>query len=84
VLAEFEDEPTGYASAKARQNYAGTSSMTRACGTSRVVAARYVRNNRLADALQVQVMGAITGLAGARAYYDRQRAREVGHNAALR
>jgi transposase len=84
VLAEFGDDPTRYGSAKARKNYAGTSPVTRASGKSKVVAARYVRNNRLADALQIQALGAINGSPGARAYYDRQRAREAGHNAALR
>ncbi|WP_433855074.1 IS110 family transposase [Streptomyces kronopolitis] len=54
VLAEFEDDPTRYASAKARKNYAGTSPITRASGKVRTVQARFVRNNRLADALQRQ------------------------------
>ncbi|MFD6327133.1 IS110 family transposase, partial [Streptomyces sp. NPDC058442] len=47
VLAEFGDDPTRYASAKARKNYAGTSPVTRASGKSHTVQARYVRNNRL-------------------------------------
>ncbi|WP_285702201.1 IS110 family transposase, partial [Actinomadura sp. NBRC 104412] len=81
VLAEFGDDPTRYASAKARRNYAGTSPITRASGKRKVVAARFVRNNRLADAAHTQAMGAINGSPGARAYYDRQRARQVGHNA---
>lgn len=84
VLAEFGDDPTRYASAKARKNYAGTSPITRASGKSKIVAARFVRNDRLADALQAQAMSAINTSPGARAYYDRQRARETGHNAALR
>lgn len=43
VLAEFGDDPTRYASAKARKNYAGTSPITRASGKSHTVQARYVR-----------------------------------------
>ncbi|MCX4515988.1 transposase [Streptomyces sp. NBC_01619] len=58
VLAEFGDDPTRYSSAKARKNYAGTSPVTRASGKSHNVQARYVRNNRLADALQRQAFSA--------------------------
>jgi transposase len=84
VLAEFGDDPTRYASAKARKNYAGTSPITRASGKSRSVQARFVRNNRLADALQSQAFSALNASPGARRYYDKQRAREVGYNPALR
>jgi transposase len=84
VLAEFGDDPTRYASAKARKNYAGTSPVTRASGKSHTVQARYVRNNRLADALQRQAFCALQASPGARRYYDKQRAREAGYNPALR
>lgn len=84
VLAEFGDDPTRYASAKARKNYAGTSPVTRASGKSHTVQARYVRNNRLADALQRQAFGALRASPGARRYYDKQRDREAGYNPALR
>jgi transposase len=84
VLAEFGDAPDRYASAKSRKNYAGTSPVTRASGKSRVVAARFIRNHRLADALHAQAFAALSGSPGARAYYDQQRAREAGHAAALR
>jgi transposase len=50
VLGEFGDDPDRYADAKARRNYAGTSPITRASGTKKVVLARYVRNARLIDA----------------------------------
>lgn len=76
--------PTRYASAKARKNYAGTSTITRASGKSHTVQARYVRSNRLADALQTHAFGALRVSPGARRYYDRQRARKVGYNPALR
>ncbi|GAA5021585.1 IS110 family RNA-guided transposase [Streptomyces siamensis] len=84
VLAEFGDDPERYASAKARKNYAGTSPVTRASGKSHTVQARYVRNNRLADALQTQAFCALRASPGARRYYDKQRAREIGYNPALR
>ena len=40
-----------YASGKARKNYAATSPITRASGKKKVVAARFVHNDRLVDAL---------------------------------
>jgi transposase len=84
ILAEFGDAPGRYASAKARKNYAGSSPITRASGRSKIVLARFTRNNRLADALQSQALSALTASPGARAYYDKQRTRGLGHNAALR
>jgi hypothetical protein len=84
VLAEFGDDPHRYLDAKARKNYAGTSPITRASGTKRVVLARHVRNRRLADALYLQAFCALTSSPGARAYYDAQRARGATHHQALR
>ncbi len=84
LLAEFGDDPARYASAKARKNYAGTSPITRASGRKKTVAARYVHNNRLLDALMSQAFAALTASPGARGCYDRQRARGAGHNPALR
>jgi transposase len=84
VLAESGDADGRYASAKARKNYAGSSPITRASGRSKVVLARFVRNDRLADALQSQALSALTASPGARTYYDKQRERGLGHNAALR
>ena len=46
--------------------------------------ARFVHNDRLVDALQMQAEAAVLHDAGVRAYYDELRAREMGHNAALR
>jgi len=84
VLAEFGDGHNRYASAKARKNYAATSPITRASGKKRVVAARFVHNDRLIDALMTQAFSALTASPGARAYYDRQRARGANYNAAMR
>jgi hypothetical protein len=84
VLAEFGDDPKRYADAKARKNYAGTSPITRASGTKKAVLARHVRNDRLGDAVHQWALGALRGSAGARAYHDATRARNIGHHAALR
>ena len=84
VLAEFGDDPTRYASAKARKNYAGTSPITRASGKKKVALARFIHNDRLIDALMTQAFSALRLSPGARAYYNRQRARGASHNAALR
>ena len=84
VLAEFGDDRTRFADAKARKNYAGTSPITRASGRKKLVLARYARNTRLGDAVQQWAFGSLKGSPGARAYYDALRARNIGHQAALR
>ena len=84
VLAEFGDDPHRYRDAKARKNYAGTSPITKASGTKKIVLARYARNHRLADALQQWAFSSMRGSPGARAYYDALRDRKIGHRAALR
>jgi hypothetical protein len=81
VLAEFGDDPTRYAGARSRKNYAGTSPITKASGKKQIVLAR---NDRLADALHQQAFCALTASPGARAYYDTLLARGTGHHAALR
>jgi len=50
VLAEFGDDPHRYADPKSRKNYAGTSPITKASGTRRVVLTRVAVNKRLRDA----------------------------------
>ena len=84
VLGEFGDDPDRYASGKARKNYAATSPITRASGKKKVVAARFIRNDRLTDALMAQAFAALNASPGARALYDAERARGAGHNPALR
>jgi len=84
VLGEFGDDPERYADAKARKNYAGTSPITRASGTKKVVLARYARNRRLGDALQQWAFCSLRGSPGATAYYRQLRNRKIGHQAALR
>lgn len=84
VLGEFGDDPTRYADARARRNYAGTSPITKASGKGRVVLARFARNTRLADACYQWAFSSLTGSPGARAFYDRHRARGKTHTQALR
>ena len=84
VLAEFGDDPRRYADGKARRNYAATSPITRASGKKKVVAARFIHNGRLVDALNAQAFAALNASPGARAFYDQQRAKGTEHNDALR
>src|SRR5215831_20923261 len=69
VLAEFGDDPGRYHDARARRNYAATSPITRASGKRKVVAARFVHNDRLVDALNAQAFAALNASPGARACY---------------
>jgi transposase len=84
ILGEFGDDPHRYADAKSRKNYAGTSPITKASGTKKVVLARYARNRRLGDALQQWAFCSLRGSPGAKAYYHQLRDRKIGHEAALR
>ena len=84
ALAEFGDDRTRFADAKARKNYAGTSPITRASGTRRMVLSRVARNRWLNDACYLWSFAAITHSLGARRYYDQLRGRHKSHNEALR
>jgi transposase len=84
VLAEFGDDPRRYRDGKARRNYAATSPITRASGKKKVVAARFIHNDRLVDALSAQAFASLNASPGARACYDQLRARGIEHNDALR
>jgi transposase len=84
VLGEFGDDPHRYADGKARRNYGGTSPITRASGKKKVVAARFIHNDRLVDALNAQAFASLNASPGARALYDELRARGIEHNDALR
>ena len=72
------------ADGKCRRNYAGTSPLTRASGKKKVVAARFIHNDRLVDALNAQAFASLNASPGARALYDELRARGIEHNDALR
>jgi transposase len=84
VLGEFGDDVHRYADGKARKNYAATSPITRAPGKKKVVAARFIHNDRLLDALMAQAFASLNASPGARAFYDRLRNRGIEHNDALR
>jgi transposase len=84
VLGEFGDDPRRYTDGKARRNYAATSPITRASGKKKVVAARFIHNDRLVDALNAQAFAALKASPGARAFYDDLRSRGIEHNDALR
>jgi len=84
VLGGFGDDAHRYRDAKARKNYAGTSPITRVSGKRKTISARFVRTDRLIDALMQQAFSALSVSPGARAYYDGLRARKEGHYAALR
>jgi hypothetical protein len=84
ILGEYGDAPGRYASAKARKNYAGTSPLTIQSGKRKTVHARYIRNRHLIDALHAQALSSLSASPGARAFYDELRAREIGHDDAMR
>jgi hypothetical protein len=84
MLGEFGDDPNRYADAKSRKNSAGTSPITRASGKRKVALARFVRNRRLADALDQAAFCSISSSAGARAFYDQRRAAGNSHHKTLR
>jgi transposase len=84
VLGEFGDDPRRYADGKSRKNYGGTSPITRASGKKKVVAARFIHNDRLLDALMAQAFASLNASPGARAFYDQQRAKGLDHRDALR
>jgi transposase len=84
VLGEFGDDPDRYDSGKARKNYVVTSPLTRASGKKKTVTARFIRNDRLIDALMAQALAALSTSPGAWVLYDGERARGMEHNPALR
>ncbi len=84
VLGEFGDDPQRYADAKSRKNYGGTSPITRASGKKKVVAARFIHNDRLLDALMAWAFASLNASPGARAFYDQQRTKGLQHRDALR
>lgn len=84
ILGEFGDDPDRYADAKSRRNYAATSPITIASGKTEIVAARWIRNNRLYDAAMQWAFCSITASPGCRAFYDQRRANHDTHRQAIR
>jgi transposase len=84
VLAEIGDDPARFETARDLKAYAGAAPVTRASGKSHLVMHRRVKNHRLAAAGYNWAFAALSHSPGARAHYDRRRARGDGHAAALR
>ena len=84
VLGESGDDPTCYANAKARKNYAGNAPITRRSGKWEARNRRVARNRWLADATFLWARSALSAPPGARRYYDQLRARNKTDNVALR
>jgi transposase len=84
VLSEFGDDRTRFAHPKSRKNYAGSSPITKASGTRRVVLARMARNRRLAAACHQWAFSALKSSVGAHHYYRALRQRGKTHHQALR
>ncbi len=84
VLGESGDDPTCYANAKARKNYAGNAPITRRSGKWEARNRRVARNRWLADATFLWARSALSASPGARRYYDQLRARNKTDNVALR
>ncbi|TMQ81280.1 IS110 family transposase [Actinomadura soli] len=84
ILGEIGDDPARFSDIAGLRGFAGTAPITRASGKSKIVSARHIRNDRLADACHWWAFAAITKSLGARAHYDRRRAAGDTHNAALR
>ncbi|GAA4511528.1 IS110 family transposase [Nonomuraea ferruginea] len=84
ILGELGDDEQRFTDVAGLRGFAGTAPITRASGKMKIVSARYIRNQRLADACHWWAFAAITKSRGARAHYDQRRATGDSHNAALR
>lgn len=84
LLGEIGDDHARFADIAGLRGFAGTAPITRASGRMKIVSARHIRNQRLADVCHWWAFAAITKSPGARAHYDRRRAAGDSHNAALR
>lgn len=84
ILGEIGDDHDRFTDARGLKAYAGSAPVTRASGRIRSVTTRRIKNQRLAAAGYVWAFSALTASPGARAHYDRRRARGDGHVAAQR
>ncbi|WP_433505483.1 IS110 family transposase [Pseudonocardia halophobica] len=84
ILGEIGDDRARFVDARALKAYAGSAPITRASGRVRSVTTRRIKNQRLAAAGYVWAFSSLTASAGARAHYDRRRARGDAHVAAQR
>jgi hypothetical protein len=85
IAGEIGERPEVFATPNALQCYAGKAPITRRSGRSQfVVAHRLARNRWLCDAVQQWAFCSLRWSGWAREFYDTQRARGKGHNAAVR
>jgi transposase len=85
IAGEIGERPEVFATPNALQCYAGKAPITRRSGKSQfVVATRMARNRWLCDAVQQWAFCSLRCSGWAREFYDAQRARGKGHNAAVR
>ena len=76
--------PAATSARRTARTTAAPSPITRASGKKKVVAARFIHNDRLIDALMSWAFASLNASPGARAFYDQQRAKGLEHNDALR
>ncbi len=84
LLAEIGDDRTRFADARGLKAFAGTAPVTRASGLKTSVTMRVVRNKRLHQAAYLWTLPLLVHSPGARAHYDRRRARGDSYSAAAR
>jgi transposase len=84
LLAEIGDDPTRFTDARALKAYSGAAPVTRTSGKARLVLHRRAKNQRAAAVGYTWASAALTASPGARAHYDRRKARTRRHPDALR
>jgi len=85
IAGEIGDHPEQFETPNSLQCYAGKAPVTRRSGKSElVVACRLAHNRFLGNAVQQWAFTSLTRSTWAREFYDTQRARGKGHQAALR
>ena len=85
IAGEVGDHPEQFETPNSLQCYAGKAPVTRRSGKSElVVACRLAHNRFLGNAVQQWAFTSLRGSVWAREFYDSQRSRGKGHQAALR
>ncbi len=84
LLAEIGDDRGRFSDARGLKAFAGTAPVTRASGMKTSVTMRVVRNKRLHQAAYLWTLPLLVHSPGARAHYDRRRARGDSYSAAAR
>lgn len=84
LLAELGDDRARFTDARALKAYTGAAPVTRASGKARLVLHRRAKNKRAAAVGYTWAFAALTASPGAKAHYDRRKARSRRHPDALR